>query len=73
LVHQLVCDFEGEKYLIEVFSRPDGHHFARTVFNSEDVIICDGSSLEEVLLRHRELLPLAVHSRRMHGSSRLIN
>lgn len=73
LVHQLVWDFEGEQYLIEVFSRADGHHFARTVFNPQDVIICDGSSLEEALLRHRELLPLAVQSRQIHLSSHLIN
>jgi hypothetical protein len=73
LVHQLVLDFDGEEYLVEVYCRADGHHFARTAFSSQDVIICDGSSLEEALLRHRELLPLAVHSRQMHASSRLIN
>lgn len=73
LVHQLMCDFEGEEYLIEVFSRPDGSHFARTIFSREDVIISDGVSLEEVLLKHQDLLPLAVHSRQMHFSSRLIN
>ena len=73
LVHQLTCDFEGEKYLIEVFSRPDGSHFARTVFSQRDVIISDGISLEEVLLKHQDLLPLAIHSRQMPFSSRLIN
>lgn len=73
LVHQLRCDFEGQEYLIEVFSRPDGSHFARTVFGPQDVIISDGPSLEEVLLRHRDLLPLAVHSRQLHFPSRLVN
>jgi hypothetical protein len=73
LVQQLMCDFEGKGYLIEVFSRPDGSFFARTVFSSEDVIISDGLSLEEVLLKHQDLLPLAVLSRKMPFSSRMIN
>ena len=73
LVHKLLCDFEGCKYLIEVFSRPNGSHFARTVFSPEDVIISDGPSLEDALLKQQELLPLAVHSRQMYFSSRLIN
>ena len=73
LVHQLMCDFEGEKYLVEVFSRPDGSHFARTVFSPQDVIISDGVNLDDVLLKHQDLLPLAIHSRQMQFSSRLIN
>ena len=73
LVHQLMCDFAGDEYLIEVFSRPDGSHFARTIFSPQDVIISDGVSLEEVLLKHQDLLPLAIHSRQMPFSSRLIN
>ena len=73
LVHQLMCDFEDAEYLIEIFIRSDGSHFARTVFSPQDVIISDGVSLEEVLLKHQDLLPLAVHSRQMHFSSRLIN
>jgi hypothetical protein len=73
LVQQLICDFEGKGYLIEVFCRPDGSYFARTVFSSQDVIISDGLTLEEVLVRHQDLLPLAVHSRQMQFSSRLIN
>lgn len=73
LVHELTCDFEGKEYRIEVFLRPDGGHFARTVFSPEDVIISDGMSLEETLLRHRQLLPLAIHSRMMPCSLRLVN
>lgn len=73
LVHQLLCDFEGAEYLIEVFVRPDGSYFARTVFSPHDVIINDGISIEDVLLKHKNLLPLAVHSRQMHFSSRLLN
>ena len=73
LVHQLMCDYEGDQYLIEVFRRPDGSHFARTVFSLHDVIISDGPSMHDVLLKHQELLPLAVHSRQMDFSSRLLN
>jgi hypothetical protein len=73
LVHKLVCDLNEQEYLIEVFMRPDGSHFARTVFSRDDVIISDGCSLEEVLLKHRELLPLAVSSRQLHFPSRSLN
>jgi hypothetical protein len=73
LVHQLKYDFEDSEYLIEVFIRPDGSHFARTVFSPLDVIISDGLDLDDVLLKHQDLLPLAVHSRQMLFPSRLIN
>ena len=73
LVHQMTCHFEGEKYLIEVFLRPDGSHFARTVFSPQDVIISDGVSLEEVLGKHQNLLPLAVHSRQIKSLSQMLN
>lgn len=65
LVHQLICDFEGREYAIEVFSRPDGSHYARTVFTPQDVIISDGFSFEEALVKHQNLLPLAIRSREM--------
>ena len=73
LVHQLTCDFEGREYLIEVFSRPDGSHFARTTFSPQDVIISDGFSFEVALFNHQDLLPLAIRSRKMSRSSRLTN
>lgn len=73
LAHQMTCDFDGEEYLIEVFLRPGGSYFARTVFSPQDVIISDGVSLEEVLDKHQGLLPLAVHSRQLTFPSRLIN
>lgn len=73
LVHQLICDFEGREYVIEVFSRPDGSHYARTVFSPQDVIISDGFSFEEALVKHQNLLPLAIRSREMPRSSRLMN
>lgn len=73
LVHQLMISIEGGDYLVEVFSRPDGSHFARTAFSPHDVIISDGFSFDEVLLRHKNLLPLAIHSRQLHLSSRMLN
>jgi hypothetical protein len=73
LVHQLKYDFEDSEYLIEVFIRPDGSHFARTVFSPQDVIISDGFDFDDVLLKHQDLLPLAVHSRQILIPSRLIN
>ena len=65
LVHQTTMKISNNEYLVEVFSRPDGSHFARTVFSAEDVIINDGLSLEDALARHESLLPLAIRSRQM--------
>ncbi len=73
LVDKLSCDFEGREYVVEVFSRPDGSHFARTAFSHQDVIISDGSSFEEALTKHQDLLPLAIRSRKMPCSSRPMN
>ena len=73
LVDKMICDFEGQEYVVEVFSRPDGSHFARTVFSPQDVIISDGFSYEEALTKHQDLLPLAIRSRKMPCSSRLMN
>ena len=73
LVRQMTCDFEGHNYLIEVFKRHDGSYFARTVFNPQDVIISDGSSLDIALHKHRDLLPLAIHSRQIVCSFRRVN
>ena len=73
LVQELSCDLEGEEYLIEVFARSDGSYFARTIFSPIDVIISDGISLDEVLLKHQDLLPLAIRSRQMYFPSRTLN
>ena len=62
LVHQITCDLEGKEYLIEVFHRPDGKHFARTIFDPKDVIISDGPSLEEALAKHRGLLRITSYN-----------
>ena len=65
LVHKTEVELQGDSYEVLVYCRADGRHFARTYFGDDDVIINDGSSLEEVLDRHERLLPLAVSSRRI--------
>lgn len=66
LVHEGTLSVQGEEFEVKVFCRDDGRHFAKTSFSDSDVIINDGQTLEEVLSRHQELLPLAVRSRRMN-------
>lgn len=63
LVHTCVFEIADHNYEVLVYSRPDGSHLAKTFFTPNDVIINDGLSLEEVLDKHRHLLPLAVNSR----------
>lgn len=65
LVHQCRISVADDEYNVEVFSRQDGTHIAKTVFAPGDVIINDGASLEEVLEKHSRLLPLAIDSRLM--------
>ena len=72
LVHEGRVRVKGEEYAVKVFCRDDGRHFARTSFDESDVIINDGATLEEVLHRHRELLPLAISSRRMRSEMALL-
>jgi hypothetical protein len=70
LVHQAQIELEGDSYHVQVYCREDGHHFARTHLGGEDIIINDGMSLNEVLEKHTELLPLAVSTRRMRQQIR---
>jgi hypothetical protein len=65
LVHETEIEVSGDRYEVRVYCRQDGRHFARTSFAADDIIIHDGASLEEVLVKHEQLLPLAVSSRRM--------
>lgn len=72
IVHKGSCQIGGKDYEILVYSR-DGRHFAKTVFAPEDVIISDGSTVDEVLSRHRRLLPLAINSRQiLHDFRRVL-
>jgi hypothetical protein len=65
LVHKSDIELLGNRYQIMVFCREDGRHFAKTRFDTDDIIINDGDSLEEALAKHERLLPLAVRSRQV--------
>jgi hypothetical protein len=65
LVHKTDIELHGDRYQIMVFCRADGRHFAKTHFGDGDIIINDGSSLEEALAKHERLLPLAVSTRKV--------
>ena len=65
LVRELDIVLQGDCYQIKVFCRANGRHFAKTRFAADDIIINDGSSLEEALANHERLLPLAVRSRQV--------
>ncbi len=65
LVHETEVEVHGDLYIVNVFCRNDGRHFAKTRFGDDDIIINDGASLEEVLDKHEKLLPLAITSRQM--------
>ena len=77
LVHESEIEILGDRYTINVFCRTDGRHFAKTRFGDDDIIINDGTSLEEVLDKHEKLLPLAISSRqifhKLAGATRKIN
>lgn len=70
LVHECQVEIAGTYYEIRVFVNGEGHHVAKTVLGRDDVLINDGSSLEEVLSKHRNLLPLALDSRAILKSYR---
>lgn len=65
LVHKSIFHVAGQDYEVTVYTRPDGAHVAKTSFSPVDVIVNDGHSLEEVLAKHRRVLPLAVNSRQI--------
>ncbi len=65
LVHKTDIELHGDRYQIMVYCREDGRHFAKTFFAADDIIINDGSSLEDALAKHERLLPLAISSRKL--------
>jgi hypothetical protein len=69
-VHTSIIEIAGREYEIVVYSRPDGSHVARTAFGPNDVILNDGLTLDEVLVKHRNLLPLAINSRHLLQQAR---
>jgi len=65
LVYSTAVELDGASYQVRVFCRADGRHSAHTHLGADDIIINDGFSLDEVLEKHRRLLPLALSSRRL--------
>jgi hypothetical protein len=70
LVHKCVIPIGSDSYEVFVYSRLDGSHVAKTVLDRYDVIINDGSTLDDVLKKHTELLPLAINSRLLFPRAR---
>lgn len=65
LVHKCHLPIAGDQYEVLIYCRPDGSHVAKTYFSPEDVIINDGRSVDDVLNKHQQLLPLAINSRQI--------
>lgn len=63
LMHYAELTIGGAAYPISVYCREDGKYFALTQLAGRDIVISDGKSLEEALMRHQGVLPLAVGSR----------
>jgi len=70
LVHKCHLPVDSDEYEVLIYSRPDGTHIAKTVLDVYDVIINDGPTLDAVLEKHRQLLPLAINSRQLFSSGR---
>ena len=70
LVHTCRLPVESDEYEVLIYSRPDGTHVAKTVIDVYDVIINDGPTLDDVLEKHRQLLPLAINSRQLISNNR---
>lgn len=73
LVHQSMVEIAGHSYEVCVYTRNDGFHFAKTTFSPHDIVINDGFSLAHALEKHRNLLPLAIASRKMRDEQGLCN
>ncbi|HWI40784.1 MAG TPA: hypothetical protein VNX25_04790 [Verrucomicrobiae bacterium] len=65
LVHEKQFDFLGQSYSIRVFAAEGGRVFAETAFDHDDIIVSDGTSVEEVIQLHEKLIPLAIDSRKI--------
>jgi len=70
LVHKCRLPVESDEYEVLIYSRPNGTHVAKTVIDVYDVIINDGPTLDAVLEKHCQLLPLAINSRQLLSNSR---
>ena len=60
VVHKARQRVNNKTYGIRVYQKPNGMYYAKTDLSYIDVIINDGTSLDEVVKIHKTLLPLAV-------------
>jgi hypothetical protein len=67
LVSSRMLQCAEKAYMTHVYRHPKKNggfiHTAETVLDSGDNIVSDGNTLEEVLAKQRQLLPLALFSR----------
>ena len=63
IVHETELSVAEKIYRVQVFSRDSGKCYSLTKLGENDVIIIDGTSIDDVLERHRFSLPLAINCR----------
>lgn len=63
LVHEEKVMVNGRKCRISLYHRGDAKFYALTQFSTYDAFICDGFSVEDVLIKQRRLMPLAISCR----------
>jgi hypothetical protein len=63
LVHGEETSLDGQNCRIDVYYRGERGYYSITRFNEHDAFICDGFSVEEVLTKHRGVMPLAISCR----------
>jgi len=67
LVGSRMIEYNKAAYVTRVYRRPKKNggfvHTAETVLDAGDSIVSDGNTVEEVLAKQRQILPLALFSR----------
>jgi hypothetical protein len=67
LVSSRMLQYAEKTYMTRVYRYPKKNggfiHTAETVLDSGDNIVSDGNTIEEVLAKQRQILPLALFSR----------
>ena len=67
LVGSRVLECADRTYITQVYRHPKKNggfiHTAETILDAGDNIVSDGNTLEEVLAKQRQILPLALFSR----------
>jgi len=63
LVHEEAIEVNGRNCQISLYHRGNAKYFAITRFSIHDAFICDGFSAEDVLVKQRKIMPLALSCR----------